>query len=138
VGLLIPRTQRLAGWGLVALLIAVFPANVNVAVHNLQIPGLPGAAVYQWARLPLQLVLIGLLVWATRQDTAAPARQEPVASPPAGQDRPGAAAATTATAVAGPVIALDRRGHPAEGGRGLVGTGAAAPQHAGGPGASGG
>ena len=38
-GLLIPRFQRLAAWGLVALLIAVLPANINVAVNNMQLGG---------------------------------------------------------------------------------------------------
>ncbi|WP_265989467.1 DoxX family protein [Larkinella insperata] len=39
IGLLIPRFQRLAGWGLVLLLIAMLPANINVAVHQLPPPG---------------------------------------------------------------------------------------------------
>src|SRR5829696_8566228 len=39
VGLLVPRLRSSAGWGLAALLVAVFPANLNVAIHNLQVPG---------------------------------------------------------------------------------------------------
>jgi uncharacterized membrane protein len=65
IGLLIPRLRRLAGLGLAAMLVVVFPANVNVAVNNLQIDLYPGSSLYQWARLLLQPVLIGLVIWAT-------------------------------------------------------------------------
>jgi uncharacterized membrane protein len=61
VGLLIPATQHFAAWGLIALYVAVFPANVNMAVHHLG--GLPSWAL--WGRLPLQLVLIAWAYWYT-------------------------------------------------------------------------
>ncbi len=83
IGLLVPRVQRLAGLGLVVLLLVVFPANVNVAVHNLQIPGSSGEPLYQWARLPLQFVVIGLILWATRPAPRAPAHGTQRASVPA-------------------------------------------------------
>ena len=60
------RTRRLAGWGLVALLLAVFPANVHMALHPDQIRGLDLERVprwLHWARLPLQPLLI---VWVWR------------------------------------------------------------------------
>ena len=72
IGLLVPRLNRLAGLGLVALLLVVFPANINVAIHNLQIQGFSGSPVEQWLRLPLQFVLIGLLLWATRPPRSVP------------------------------------------------------------------
>ncbi len=59
LGVLIPVTRRLAAWGLVALLIVVLPANVSMAMHPSQWPGIPVWAL--WARLPLQLPLI---LWA--------------------------------------------------------------------------
>ncbi len=61
LGLILPATRRLAAWGLIALYIAVFPANVNMAINHLQLGTheLPTWAL--WARLPLQLVLIA---WA--------------------------------------------------------------------------
>ncbi len=68
IGLLVPPLRRLAGLGLTALLVAVFPANFNVAVQNLQIEGYPKSALYQWARLPLQAVLIWLVLWASQSD----------------------------------------------------------------------
>ena len=58
LGLLLPVTRRAAGVGLIALLLAVFPANVNM----LQMArASDGALWYQaalWARLPLQALLI--------------------------------------------------------------------------------
>lgn len=57
--LLVPRCTRWAAWGLIALLIAVFPANLHMAVHPELYPEIPAAAL--WARLPLQAVLIA---WA--------------------------------------------------------------------------
>ena len=55
LGLLWSRTRRLAGWGLLALLVAVFPANIyTVLIHEqLHIP-----AWVAWARLPLQPVIM--------------------------------------------------------------------------------
>lgn len=62
--LLIQRWSVLAGWGLIALLIAVFPANIHMALH-------PELYTYAsplglWLRLPLQGVLIAWAYWYTR------------------------------------------------------------------------
>ena len=54
--LFFPQTSVLAAWGLMALLIAVFPANVNLALNPGLTPGFPGWL--HWLRLPLQPVLI--------------------------------------------------------------------------------
>lgn len=62
--LLIPRFQRLAAWGLIALLIAVFPANIYMARNPLLFPEFSAAALY--LRLPLQLLLIAWAYWFTR------------------------------------------------------------------------
>lgn len=59
---LAPRTRRAAGWGLVLLFVAVFPANVHMALHPGAYPGVPAAVLY--ARLPLQVVLILWAYWA--------------------------------------------------------------------------
>lgn len=59
IGLVLPATQSMAAWGIIALLIAVFPANV----YHLQLGG-AGMKIPKWAlwlRLPLQGVLIA---WA--------------------------------------------------------------------------
>ena len=62
-GLLIRPLRRAAGFGLIALLIAVFPANLYMAVHPERFADLHVAAWLLWARLPLQGVLIAW-VWA--------------------------------------------------------------------------
>lgn len=60
VGLLVPKTRRFAALGLVALFIAVFPANIHMAVHQITPTGAPTLPTWApWARLPLQ----GLLIW---------------------------------------------------------------------------
>lgn len=55
LGLLLPATRRSAAWGLLALLLAVFPANVYMLqIHEqLHLP-----AWVAWARLPLQPLLM--------------------------------------------------------------------------------
>ena len=54
--LLSPLTSSLGAWGLMALLVAVFPANINLALNPGLTPGFPGWL--HWLRLPLQPVLI--------------------------------------------------------------------------------
>jgi len=66
-----PRTRVLAAWGIIALLVAIFPSNVYVATENLGLPdGAPGTgnAVANWIRLPFQLVLLVWAWWYTRPD----------------------------------------------------------------------
>jgi uncharacterized membrane protein len=75
VGLLIPGLRRAAGLGLAAMLIAVFPANINVALNNLQIELLPTDPFMQWARLLVQPVLIVLVIWASAPERRSSAVQ---------------------------------------------------------------
>ena len=63
IGLMIPATQSHAAIGLVLLLLAVFPANIYVALNNVQLGGVMNYAVYQWLRLPMQLVLMAWVWW---------------------------------------------------------------------------
>jgi uncharacterized membrane protein len=72
VGLLVPPLRAAAAWGLIALLVAVFPANVHMALHPDEFPQIPPAAL--WARLPLQAVLIAWAYLHTRP--AAPGGRE--------------------------------------------------------------
>jgi len=58
-GVLIPPLRRVAGWGLIALLIAVFPANIYMLQNHEQFHIAPWIL---WARLPLQIVM-GAWVW---------------------------------------------------------------------------
>ena len=61
VGLLIRPVSRFAAWGLIALLVAVFPANLNMALHPADFATIPAWVL--WARLPLQAVLIAWVWW---------------------------------------------------------------------------
>ncbi|TKD10144.1 DoxX family protein [Polyangium fumosum] len=63
VGLLIPRLRRAAGIGLIALYVAVFPANINMAIHEIQVGDDPVPVWALWARLPFQLVFIAWAYW---------------------------------------------------------------------------
>ena len=65
LGLQVERLRRVAAFGLIAFYIAVFPANVTMAVHDLPVGG-HHYAVLLWLRLPLQLVLIAWAWWYTR------------------------------------------------------------------------
>jgi uncharacterized membrane protein len=67
VGLLVPRARRAASYGLVALYLAVFPANINMVVHPELGRGIPEWSL--WARLPLQFVLIAWALWAGAEPT---------------------------------------------------------------------
>ena len=59
VGVLIPRFRKIAGWGLVALLIAVYPANIYMAITPEAFPDIPVEMLY--FRLVLQFLF---LYWA--------------------------------------------------------------------------
>lgn len=61
LGVLMPFTRRLAGAGLIALLAAVFPANLYMAREPERFASIPRWALY--ARLPLQPLM---MVWAWR------------------------------------------------------------------------
>ena len=63
-GLLVPRVRRAAGWGLLALLVAVFPANVQMLMNARAEQSGTLAQLVLWARLPLQVVLIWWVWWA--------------------------------------------------------------------------
>ena len=74
--LLTGKLKQLTRWGLVLLLIAVFPANVQHAMHP---PPDADLGVMGWIRLPFQLVFIAWTLWVTRPD---PPATEPTAAEP--------------------------------------------------------
>jgi uncharacterized membrane protein len=57
IGVFPASTRRFAAWGLILLLVAVFPANLNSALHGTAGGSIPGWML--WGRLPLQ----GVLIW---------------------------------------------------------------------------
>ncbi len=64
IGLQAPRVRRLAAWGLILLLVAVFPANIYMATNHIQVTAVSIPQWVLWARLPLQVVLIWWIWWA--------------------------------------------------------------------------
>jgi uncharacterized membrane protein len=68
VGLLFERTRRIAGWGLVALYVAVFPANINMAVNNIPMGEQALPPLVLWLRLPFQALFIAWAWWMTRPE----------------------------------------------------------------------
>ncbi len=71
IGVMIRRTRRISAWGIIALLVAVFPANVHMAMSDELPDAVPDwaediARVGVWVRLPLQGVLILWAWWYTR------------------------------------------------------------------------
>jgi uncharacterized membrane protein len=66
-GLLLPKTRRWAAWGLIALYVAVFPANLYMAFSGVQLdPANPLPAWGAWVRLPFQILFISWAWWFTR------------------------------------------------------------------------
>lgn len=63
IGVLIPTTRVAAAWGIILLLIAIFPANLYVAMNDLAYVGDEPSTLLNWVRLPFQLLLIA---WAYR------------------------------------------------------------------------
>ncbi len=64
IGLISRRCRRAAGWWLIATLVAVFPANVNMALNAEEFPQVPGGATALWARLPFQGAFIAWVLSA--------------------------------------------------------------------------
>ena len=62
--LLVPKYSRVAAWGVIAVLILVFPANVHMAMHPELYPDINPIALY--VRLPIQGLFILWAWWFTR------------------------------------------------------------------------
>lgn len=65
IGLWLPKTRQWAGYGLIALAVCVFPANIHMAMNPELFPEHPAFAL-QFVRPPLQLVIIWLCWVASR------------------------------------------------------------------------
>jgi uncharacterized membrane protein len=66
IGVMIPQTRRFSAWALIALLIAIFPANINMAIHH-QNWNFSQIALY--LRLPIQFLLIWWAWLYTRKNS---------------------------------------------------------------------
>jgi len=56
-----PKTRFIAGWGIIFVMITVFPANLYLAVNDGAVMGI--SKELAWGRLPFQYVFIGLAYW---------------------------------------------------------------------------
>ncbi|MBD2771906.1 DoxX family protein [Iningainema tapete] len=66
IGLLVPPVSQAAAWGLIALFIAVYPSNINMAVNHIKIDHIPDSNLLQAIRLPFQAVFIAWAWWYTK------------------------------------------------------------------------
>jgi uncharacterized membrane protein len=66
-GVIVPAVRRPAGWWLIATLVAVFPANLHMALNPEEFPQVPGGPATLWARLPLQALFIAWVLRAMRE-----------------------------------------------------------------------
>jgi uncharacterized membrane protein len=67
LGLLIPMTRVPAAWGLIALYVAVYPANIYMLTHNVSLnPDKPIPRGALWARMPMQFGFIAVAWWMTQ------------------------------------------------------------------------
>ena len=69
LGVLLAATRKWACWGLIALLVAVYPANIHMAMHPELFPEMSPGALY--ARLPIQFLFAWCVWWSTRPDAPA-------------------------------------------------------------------
>ena len=75
VGLVVPwpSIRRAAAIGIILLLVAVFPANINMAVNHISPPGMHISPMALWLRLPFQVLFIAWAWWLARPAHRAPA-----------------------------------------------------------------
>ena len=64
LGLLVPKLRKAAAWGLLALLVAVYPANIHMLVNEVYLDGMPREPWLLWLRLPFQAVFAFAVAWA--------------------------------------------------------------------------
>ncbi|MBL4712850.1 MAG: DoxX family protein [Gammaproteobacteria bacterium] len=62
IGILVPQSRLLAGYGLIALIVAVYPANINMALHPEKYNGI--TELFLYIRLPFQFLFIWFVWWA--------------------------------------------------------------------------
>jgi uncharacterized membrane protein len=68
IGVFIPRFRRISGWGLAALLVAIFPANIYHAVRDIQTGRFTKMRIYHLLRGPLQILFVWWALWATGKE----------------------------------------------------------------------
>lgn len=62
IGILLPQTRLISAYGLMALIVAVYPANINMALNAGNYKGIPELLLY--IRLPLQFLFLWFVWWS--------------------------------------------------------------------------
>jgi uncharacterized membrane protein len=86
VGLLVPRTRRVAGICLALLLVAMFPGNVYAALNEIEFRG--DAPTPLWLRTPIQLFFIGMVLWTSTKRHSETVEQPQVKEPVVEHEQP--------------------------------------------------
>ena len=66
IGLMVPRLQKAAGLGLALYAVCVFPANINHAINQIDVGGLPNSWWYHAPRFVLQPILVWWALFCSR------------------------------------------------------------------------
>ena len=66
IGILLPQTRLIAGYGLMALIIAVYPANINMAMQPEKYQNI--SELFLYIRLPMQFILLWFVWWAIKPE----------------------------------------------------------------------
>lgn len=77
IGVLLPRFRRAAAWGLIALLVAIFPANLHVALHPAAGEAFGPSQTVLWLRLPFQALFLAWVWWTCLRPPPAPNPRAP-------------------------------------------------------------
>tara|TARA_Y100001960_G_scaffold90321_1_gene97029 strand:- start:256 stop:630 length:375 start_codon:yes stop_codon:yes gene_type:complete len=65
--ILVPKTRYVASWGLILLLISVYPANIYLAFNEAPQQAIGISQFFaSWIRLPIQFIFIGLAYWHSK------------------------------------------------------------------------
>ncbi len=86
IGLLVPRTRRLAGIGLALLLVGMFPGNVYAALNDVPFRGEPPTPL--WLRTPIQLFYVGMVLWTSTKRPSPEVEQPQVKEPVVEHEQP--------------------------------------------------
>jgi uncharacterized membrane protein len=109
----LPSRRRAVGRAIAIYLVAVLPANVYVAIADVDVDGQPGGP-YAWLRLPLQAVFIAWTLWSTPTSEGPRRQPEPVRTAPArpaDRGRTEAAAGSGSANSAGASVAVAHISH---------------------------
>lgn len=71
IGLLVPKTRRFSSFGIIALLFAVYPANIHMMLHPDQFSHVASPAIL-YARMPFQFIFMAWVWWVGHPDRAVP------------------------------------------------------------------